>query len=165
MLERESLILLAYNNKIFKSASAPLNVCKLGLYSFIMYTQTTQDIKVTVFPNYLAEHSEPDNFHYLWSYTIQLENFRKDSVQLLNRHWQITDAMGMRQEIRGAGVVGSQPILKPGEAFSYTSGVPLRTSSGIMMGEYEMMLENGERIDVTVPAFSLDTPEAVQKPN
>lgn len=130
-----------------------------------MYTQTTQDIKVSVFPNYLAGHSDPAEYRYVWSYTIQLENFRQDTVQLINRYWQITDALGQVQEVRGSGVVGEQPVIKPGEAFRYTSGVPLRTSSGIMMGAYEMVLENGDHIDVAVPPFSLDTPEAMQKPN
>ena len=130
-----------------------------------MYTKTTKDIKVTVLPYYLDQQSEPENNCYFWAYTIQLENFGKDTVKLQNRYWHITDGMGRVQEVRGAGVVGENPILKPGDAFQYTSGVPLRTPSGIMSGQYEMTLENGDKIDVEVPAFSLDSPLGMSKPN
>ncbi len=130
-----------------------------------MYTKTTKDIKVTVLPHYLEQQSEPDNDCYVWAYTIQLENHGKDTVKLVNRYWRITDGMGRVQEVRGPGVVGETPVLKPGEAFQYTSGVPLKTPSGIMVGQYEMTLENGEKIDVAVPAFSLDSPFGMRRPN
>jgi ApaG protein len=130
-----------------------------------MYTKTTKDIKVTVLPYYLDQQSEPENNAYFWAYTIQLENHSKDTVKLLNRYWHITDGMGRVQEVRGPGVVGETPVLKPGDAFQYTSGVPLTTPSGIMMGHYQMALENGEKIDVDVPAFSLDSPLGMSKPN
>jgi ApaG protein len=130
-----------------------------------MYTQTTKDIKVTVQPQYLDQQSEPDDNNYIWAYTIQLENHSQETIKLLNRYWRITDSMGRTQEVRGAGVVGETPVLKPGEAFRYTSGVPLTTPSGLMSGQYEMALENGEKFEVAVPAFSLDSPFGLTKPN
>lgn len=130
-----------------------------------MYTKTTNNIKITVQPHYLDQQSEPDDSRFIWAYTIQMENNGSQSVQLLNRYWQITDGLGRVQEVRGSGVVGEQPHIKPGEAFQYTSGVPLSTSSGIMLGEYEMVFENGQKISVSVPAFSLDSPFSTSRPN
>ena len=123
-----------------------------------MFTKTTRDIKITAVPHFLPEHSEPDENHYVWAYTIQLENYGEEPVQLLNRHWKITDAQGLTQEVRGAGVIGEQPVLKPGEVFRYTSGTALGTASGVMLGEYEMVNPSGEHFEVEVPAFSLDSP-------
>src|SRR5262249_30365521 len=123
-----------------------------------MYSQTTRGIKVTAVPRYLVDQSEPEQNRYFWAYTIQLENDSDQTVQLLNRYWHITDAFGRSQEVRGPGVVGEQPVLKPGEAFRYTSGVPLSTPSGMMFGEYEMELETGATFQVAVPAFSLECP-------
>ncbi len=130
-----------------------------------MYTKTTKDIKVTVLPHYLEQQSEPENDCYIWAYTIPLENHGSETVKLRSRYWRITDSLGRIQEVRGYGVVGENPVLRPGEAYQYTSGVPLKTSSGIMMGNYQMALENGEEIEVTVPAFSLDSPVAASRPN
>lgn len=130
-----------------------------------MYTKTTNHIKVTVLPHYLGNQSEPSENRYFWSYTIQVENHSQDTVRLINRHWQITDGLGRTHEVRGSGVVGAQPTLKPGEAFEYTSGVPLETPSGIMVGEYEMQSDNGEKLQVSVPAFSLDSPFGMSRPN
>jgi len=143
----------------------PLASCPMPSYIKSMYTKTTNHIKVTVLPQYLDRESEPDENRYFWAYTIQLENHSKETVQLLNRHWQITDSFGRSQNVRGPGVVGEQPVLKPGEAFQYTSGVPLATPSGIMVGEYEMQRENGEKMSIAVPAFSLDSPFGNAKPN
>lgn len=130
-----------------------------------MYTKTTKDIKVTVLPHYLEQQSEPDNDCYVWAYTIQVENHGSETVKLMSRYWHITDSMGRTQEVRGNGVVGENPVLKPGEAYQYTSGVPLKTPSGIMMGNYQMQLESGEQINVDVPAFSLDSPFGTRRPN
>ncbi len=130
-----------------------------------MFSKTTRDIKVTATPQFLAEHSEPSDGHYVWAYTIQLENSGHETVQLLNRHWKIADAQGQIQEVRGAGVIGEQPVLAPGQSYSYTSGTQLATASGIMFGEYEMVKPNGERFEVEVPAFSLDSPYQNQRPN
>ena len=123
-----------------------------------MYRETTQDITVTVKPYYLAEQSSPDEAHFVWAYHVRIENNGRRTVQLRNRYWRITDSLGRIQEVRGAGVVGEQPILQPGEAFEYTSGTPLKTPSGIMVGTYQMENSGGERFDIAIPAFSLDSP-------
>jgi len=123
-----------------------------------MYTQTTHDIVVTVDPAYLAEQSEPDEAHYVWKYHIRIENRGSMTVQLRKRYWRITNAMGQTQEVRGAGVVGEQPVLAPGQAYEYTSRAPLSTPSGIMIGSYQMENSAGERFEVGIPAFSLDSP-------
>mgnify|MGYP003392828328 FL=1 len=123
-----------------------------------MYTATTKDIKVSVKPVYLEGQSTPEERHFVWAYQVRIENQSDATVQLINRYWKITDALGRVQEVRGEGVVGEQPILKPGQAFEYTSGTPLPTSSGIMLGRYEMESEGGERFEIDVPAFSLDVP-------
>ena len=123
-----------------------------------MYSKTTRSITVTVKPFYLDDQSSPEEAHYVWAYHVRIENGSSETVQLRHRYWHITDSLGRVQEVRGAGVVGDQPVLKPGEAFEYTSGTPLPTPSGIMMGAYQMESANGERFDVAVPPFSLDSP-------
>ena len=123
-----------------------------------MYNQTTKSICVSVEPIYLDDQSSPSDNHYVWAYQVRIENKGNDTVQLLNRYWHITDDQGRVQEVRGAGVVGEQPTLKPGESFEYASGTPLPTPSGIMVGSYEMETAQGSRFDVAVPAFSLDSP-------
>lgn len=123
-----------------------------------MYTATTNHIKVSVKPVYLEGQSTPDEYHFVWAYQVKIENQSEATVQLINRYWKITDAFGRVQEVRGEGVVGEQPVLKPGQSFEYTSGTPLPTSSGIMLGRYEMQNETGERFEIDVPAFSLDIP-------
>ena len=130
-----------------------------------MFTKTTRHIKVTASPNFLAEHSEPTDNHYVWSYTIHLENYGDTPVQLINRHWKITDAKGVTHEVRGDGVIGEQPVLKPGESFQYTSGTALNAPSGVMLGEYGMVTPEGEHFEVEVPAFSLDSPFQMGRPN
>lgn len=125
-----------------------------------MYSTTTRSITVTVEPTYLDDQSEPGQGHFVWAYRVRIENRGSDTVQLLNRYWQITDAAGRVQEVRGAGVVGEQPVLDPGESFEYTSGAPLATPSGFMQGRYEMETRRGERFEVDIPAFSLDSPHA-----
>ncbi len=123
-----------------------------------MYDRTTRSILVTAKPIYLENESEPDDGRFFWAYTISIENRGQETVQLLTRHWQITDALGNKQEVRGDGVIGEQPVLEPGESFEYTSGTPLPTESGIMVGSYNMQNESGERFDIAIPAFSLDSP-------
>ncbi len=122
------------------------------------YSETTRSIEVTVEPTYLEEQSSPENRHFVWAYQVQIVNHGTERVQLLNRYWRITDAMGVTQEVEGPGVVGEQPILPPGGSFTYTSGCPLTTPSGIMQGRYEMQNEAGERFWIPIPAFSLDSP-------
>ena len=130
-----------------------------------MYQSTTRAIKVTVLPIYLEEQSEPDDDQYVWAYQVRIDNDGPETVQLLSRYWHITDAAGRVKEVRGAGVVGEQPTLEPGDTFEYTSGTPLPTPSGIMVGRYQMETELGERFDVDIPAFSLDSPHETVRPN
>jgi len=125
-----------------------------------MYQAVTRDIEVTVTPRFLAERSSPDNGYFFWAYTIAITNRGTQTVQLKTRHWKITDAHGRLQEVRGEGVVGEEPVLKPGESFEYTSGVPLPTPSGFMLGTYGMVTQTGEKFDIEIPAFSLDSAHA-----
>lgn len=123
-----------------------------------MYSQITRSIKVTVKPFYLEDQSSPADDHYVWAYQVRIENCGGETVQLRRRHWRITDNRGQMQEVRGPGVVGEQPVLRPGESFEYTSGTPLATPSGIMVGTYDMETREGETFAVAIPAFSLDSP-------
>jgi ApaG protein len=131
-----------------------------------MYRETTNDITITVKPYYLEDQSSPDQSHYVWAYHVRIENNGGRTVQLRNRYWRITDSLGRVQEVRGAGVVGEQPTLRPGDSFEYTSGTPLPTPSGIMGGTYQMEAsETGERFEVTIPSFSLDSPHQPSRLN
>lgn len=123
-----------------------------------MYQATTRAIQVTVEPTFVDSESSPEEGQYFWAYRIEIANLGKEVVQLRSRHWRITDANGRTEEVRGAGVVGKQPVLKPGEKFSYTSGCPLSTASGIMVGTYQMQNDKGETFSIEIPAFSLDLP-------
>ena len=123
------------------------------------YSKTTRGITVSVQPVYLEHQSEPDEGRYLWAYHVSIENHSNFVVQLLTRHWRIVDGRGQAHDVIGDGVVGEQPVLKPGEAFEYTSGTPLTTSSGFMSGSFYMIGEAGEMFGVPVPAFSLDSYE------
>ena len=125
-----------------------------------MYRAVTRGFRVTVTPQYLPEQSSPDENRYVWAYTIEIANLGIETAQLVSRHWRITDAEGQVQEVRGPGVVGEHPVLRPGEAFTYTSGVPLATPSGVMAGSYQMRSNTGERFAIEIPAFSLDLPDA-----
>jgi ApaG protein len=121
-----------------------------------MYRAVTRKIEVTVTPRFLSDRSSPANNYFFWAYTIDIANLGGETVQLKTRHWRITDATGKLQEVRGPGVVGEEPVLKPGESYEYTSGVPLPTPSGFMVGTYGMITDKGEHFDIDVPAFSLD---------
>ncbi len=123
-----------------------------------MYERITRGIKVIVRPQYLESQSKPDEDHFVWAYTITVENHGRETVTLKTRYWKITDATGKMQEVRGAGVVGETPTLKPGDSFTYTSGCPLKTPSGFMVGAYQMQNEAGELFNIEIPAFSLDSP-------
>ena len=125
------------------------------------YSATTRGIRVSVQPVFLEDQSEPDRGRYVWAYRVQIENVGRETVQLLRRTWRITDAHGRVLNVHGDGVIGEQPTLEPGEAFEYTSGTPLETSSGFMEGEYHMVVPlSGEAFDIAIPAFSLDSPQA-----
>lgn len=129
-----------------------------------MYSETTRSITVTVRPVYLEEHSSPGDDHYVWAYHVRIENQGGETVQLRNRHWKIIDSLGRMQEVRGPGVVGEEPVLRPGQSFEYTSSCPLPTSSGFMVGDYEMETDGGERFLIRIPAFSLDSPGPPARP-
>ena len=126
-----------------------------------MYSETTRSIKVTVRPFYLDQHSSPADGHYVWAYHVRIENTGSETVQLRNRHWQITDNRGQMQEVRGAGVVGEQPVLAPGESFEYTSGMNLETAVGTMRGAYQMVAEDGMHFDAPIPPFTLSVPRVL----
>lgn len=125
-----------------------------------MYTAITRDIQITVMPQFVAERSEPEEGQFFWAYTIEITNLGRETVQLTARHWLITDGNGVTEEVQGPGVVGEQPVIPPGESFRYTSGCPLTTPSGIMVGTYRMLDASGQPFDVDIPAFSLDSPFA-----
>lgn len=125
-----------------------------------VYEAVTRGIAVRVRPVYLPDQSEPAERRWIWAYTIEIDNAGGETVQLLSRHWIITDATGHVEEVQGPGVVGEQPVLQPGEAFTYTSGCPLPTPSGTMVGAYTMTDQAGAQFEIEIPAFSLDLPNA-----
>ena len=126
------------------------------------YTEVTKNIRVSVKTNFLSDQSDTENSLWVWSYHILIENNGNDKVQLIDRYWKITDATGIIKEVKGSGVIGEQPTIKPGEFFEYTSGTPLNKSSGFMSGNYRVINENNESFFIDVPIFSLDIP-SVQK--
>ena len=131
-----------------------------------MFIKTTKHIKIVANPQFLASQSSKDDEHYVWAYNINIENLSENDVQLLNRHWVITDRDGQVQEVKGDGVIGKQPIIKPKESFSYTSGTVLNTPSGIMTGSYGMYdVASKELFEVEIPIFSLDSPYQKTRPN
>ena len=123
-----------------------------------MYKAVTRSISVTVVPRFMPEESSPDEGRYFFAYTVEIINLGLTRVQLRSRYWKIVDGRGQVQEVRGSGVVGEQPVLGPGESYSYTSGCPLTTPNGTMQGSYLMVTKDGETFDAEIPAFSLDTP-------
>ncbi|NBC94883.1 MAG: Co2+/Mg2+ efflux protein ApaG [Deinococcus-Thermus bacterium] len=129
------------------------------------YEAETRSIAVSVQPVFLEDQSAPAEGRYVWAYQVRIENRGSETVQLINRHWKITDAAGRTDEVRGAGVVGDQPVIRPGSHYEYTSGAPLRTPSGMMVGSYEMQTADGQRFDVAIPAFSLDSPHQAVRLN
>lgn len=124
--------------------------------------RVTREVRVSVKQQYAPERSDPQRKRWFFLYTIRLKNEGEETVQLLNRHWVITDAGGEVDEVRGAGVVGQQPILRAGEAFEYTSGCPLATPFGSMRGSYEMTTEGGDSFEVEIPPFALRDPKLMQ---
>lgn len=125
-----------------------------------MSRATTNGIRVTVSSQYLPHHSTPDEGRYVFAYTVVIANEGTDTVQLRTRHWVITDGRGRVEHVRGDGVVGEQPRLKPGEEFQYTSGCVLETARGTMHGSYQMFHDNGSSFDAEIAPFVLSTPGA-----
>jgi ApaG protein len=126
-----------------------------------MSEAVTNNVRVEVESQYASEHSQPFDNHWFFHYTVRITNEGEETVQLLSRHWIITDAMDHVEEVRGPGVVGEQPTLAPGESFQYTSGCPLKTSTGVMRGTYQVVTENGEHFDVEIAPFALHEPYTV----
>ena len=122
------------------------------------YESETDGILVRVRPSYLAGQSDPEGGRWVWTYQVEIENRGAVSVQLMARHWTITDGRGLTEEVRGPGVVGEQPTIQPGDSYSYASGCPLGTASGAMSGGYQMVDDHGRMFEVEIPAFSLDVP-------
>ena len=131
-----------------------------------MYEQETGGFVVRVEPNFLPFESAPDEGRYVWSYTIEIENRSDAPAQLISRFWRITDETGFTQEVRGAGVVGQQPVIPPGRSFRYTSACPLAAPSGVMVGAYSMeRVDDRSGFDIAVPPFSLESPYNTRQVN
>jgi ApaG protein len=126
-----------------------------------MSDTTTRGVRVEVEPIYLEHQSEPKSGLWMFAYNVTITNGSADSVQLVSRHWIITDANGRVEEVRGPGVIGEQPVLAPGEVFRYTSGCPLPTAMGTMHGSYQMLTRAGERFDALIAPFTLAEPYTV----
>jgi ApaG protein len=126
-----------------------------------MANQNQNDIKISANAFYLPDQSDEDNDQYVFAYTIKITNLGATAVKLISRHWIITDSEGKVQEVRGVGVVGEQPEIKPGESFEYTSGSSLETSVGTMRGTYQMQRADGSRFDATIPEFTLSVPRVL----
>ncbi|OGU23578.1 MAG: Co2+/Mg2+ efflux protein ApaG [Hydrogenophilales bacterium RIFOXYD1_FULL_62_11] len=118
-------------------------------------------ISVNVNTAYLADQSDPASDRYVFAYTITIANTGTVSAQLISRHWIITDAENVTQEVKGLGVVGEQPLLRPGESFEYTSGTAMATPVGTMRGSYQMVAEDGNKFDAEVPVFTLSMPRVL----
>ena len=126
-----------------------------------MSSAVTQGIRVTVEISYLSERSSPAKHQYVFAYHVRIANEGTRTAQLKTRHWVITDGEGKVQEVRGDGVVGEQPVLRPGEHFEYTSGCVLETPFGSMHGTYQMFRDDGEQFDAEIAPFSLSLPHAL----
>lgn len=127
-----------------------------------IYSRITRDIEITVLPEFAPDRSDEARGQFFWLYTVEIANQGQTSIQVTHRHWKITDANGRLEEVQGKGVVGEQPVLQPGEVFRYTSGCPLPTSSGLMVGTYRIVDEGGDVFEAEVPMFSLDQPSTAR---
>ena len=127
-----------------------------------MYERRTRDVVVRVEPDFLADQSNPSDDRFIWAYHVEIENQSTHDLQVVERFWQIADARGHVQEVRGAGVVGEKPVVRPGETFRYTSGAPLTAPSGMMLGTYRVETPDGDAFDVDIPPFTLESPHQAQ---
>jgi ApaG protein len=123
--------------------------------------ENRQDVSVTSQVQYLPEQSDEAGGRYVFAYTITIRNAGSLAAQLISRHWIITDSQGLVQEVRGLGVVGTQPLLQPGESFEYTSGTSIATPVGTMRGTYQMLASDGSRFEATIPEFTLSVPRVL----
>lgn len=126
-----------------------------------MQNNTPVKLNIECYPHYIFEESKPDQSYYFFSYKICISNQGPETVQLMSRHWVITDAQGRSEEVRGPGVVGLQPKIQPGQKFEYESACPLSTSTGSMKGTYTMVTDNGNSVEVEIPEFYLICPESL----
>ena len=126
-----------------------------------MGQDTRNEIGVSAVAQYLPEQSDEEAGRYVFTYTITLRNLGNATAQLVSRHWIITDSEGLVQEVRGLGVVGEQPVLRPGESFEYTSGAAIATPVGTMRGAYQMLAEDGTRFEAPIPEFTLSVPRVL----
>lgn len=124
-----------------------------------VYEATTQGVRVQVVATFMPQHSDPPN-RWFWAYSIRIDNFRDQRVQLVSRRWVITDARGKVEVVEGSGVVGETPVIEPGASHAYVSGCPLPTPSGVMVGVFRMQLDDDAGFEAAIPAFSLDLPDA-----
>lgn len=131
----------------------------------LIFRAMTHEVEVCAEPFFLEDRSDPAEDRYVWAYRITIANHSDQAVRLLSRYWHITDALGRIEEVRGPGVVGEQPELKPGDSYQYTSACPLSTPSGIMVGRYTMEGEHGIEFEIDIPAFSLDVPGTARSLN
>ncbi len=131
----------------------------------LAYEAETEGVVIRVKPSFLEEESSPSENRYFWAYHVEIENRGKHTLQLMTRHWHITDREGRVQEVNGSGVVGQNPVLKPGGRFEYTSGCPLNAPSGMMQGAYSMEDETGAMLEARIPLFALDSPYDRRAPN
>lgn len=128
--------------------------------------KVTSGVSISVEPTFLDSQSFPELKHFVWAYRVEIKNNREDAVRLRRRYWRIADSAGGVQEVAGEGVVGEQPLIEPGATYTYTSGAPLATPSGLMAGRYEMeCARSGEKFWAEVPAFSLDSPHEARLMN
>lgn len=137
----------------------------MSFADFFAAVATTEGVTVRVQPNYAADQSDPENGHWVWHYHVRIENADGMPIQLINRHWIITDGRGVRRDVMGEGVVGEQPIIAPGASYDYVSGCPLSTPMGSMRGIFGMLDSGGRRFEVEIPNFDLLSPEARRRAN
>ncbi len=129
------------------------------------YQAETDGVIVRVRPTFIDAESSPEDDRFLWAYHVEIENRGRRTIQLMTRYWKITDGDGRMQEVRGEGVIGKQPVLRPGASFEYTSGCPLTTPSGMMQGAYQFEDDKGATLEAIIPLFALDSPYDERRPN
>jgi len=131
------------------------------VYNARMGQEKLYDIAVSAVTQYLADQSDENAGRFVFAYTITIRNPGNVTAQLISRHWIITDSQGLVQEVRGLGVVGAQPVLRPGESFEYTSGTSIGTPVGTMRGSYQMVADDGTRFEAAIPEFTLSVPRVL----
>jgi ApaG protein len=145
-----------------RETSAVTTILKaVAVHSAVLASMPPYEFSVSVRPRYLADHSNPDERHFVFAYTVTIRNTGARTAKLVSRHWIITDGNNVVEEVRGDGVVGEQPVLAPGESFEYTSGCPLGTPVGSMRGSYQCVAEDGTAFEAFIPEFVLSTPAAL----